>query len=123
MGIFEKTGRELDHNVDDAKRVGRSVLRNARGAGADASAELRALIGELEDSLRDGKDTDIEALRARLRDQLAQARSVLDDAGNTMLARFESAVSATEDRIHQRPWEAIAAAAGISFLLGIIAAR
>jgi len=38
-------------------------------------------------------------------------------------ARIDSAVSATEDHIHQRPWETVGAVAGIAFLLGIIAGR
>jgi ElaB/YqjD/DUF883 family membrane-anchored ribosome-binding protein len=123
MGIFEKAGREVDENVDDARRTGRRVLRHARSAGIDASAEVRALIDQLDDSLRNGNDTDVEVLRKRLQEQISQARSILDDAGNTVRARLEYAVSATEDRIHQRPWETVAAVAGVAFLLGVIAAR
>jgi len=123
MGIFEKTGRQLDGNIDEAKHMGRRTLHTMRGAAADASAQVRVLIDELDDSLRDGTDTDIEALRARLRAQLSQARSALDDAGNSVRARIDSAVSATEDHIHQRPWETVGAVAGIAFLLGIIAGR
>src|ERR1700722_20009865 len=104
MGIFEKTGRHIDGNIDHAKHAGRRTLHTMRGAAADASAQVRALIDELDDSLRNGTDTDIEAWRARLREQLSQARAALDDASDSVRARIDSAVSATEEHIHQRPW-------------------
>lgn len=123
MGIFEKAGRNLDQNVDQAKRTGRHLVRNARGVEFDTHAEIRSLLDQLEASLREGRDSDVAALRERLGSQLAQARSLFDDAQDTVRARFVSAVSATEQQIQRRPWETLGAVASIAFLLGILATR
>jgi ElaB/YqjD/DUF883 family membrane-anchored ribosome-binding protein len=123
MATFEQAGRDIDSDVADAKRAGRRVARNVRIAGNNASDDVRALLDELDDSLRNGKDTDIEALRTRLGAQLARARAVFDDAQDTVRDRLQLAIAATEDRIQDRPWETLGAVAGIAFLLGVIAGR
>lgn len=123
MGTFEQAGRDLDDDVTDAKRIGRRVARNVRIAGNNASEDVRALLDELDESLRETKDTDVEALRTRLGAQLARGRAMLEDAQDNVRDRLQSAIIATEDRFQERPWETLAAVAGIGFLLGVIAGR
>jgi ElaB/YqjD/DUF883 family membrane-anchored ribosome-binding protein len=123
MGSFEQAGRDLDDDVTDAKRIGRRVARNVRIAGNNASDDVRALLDELDESLRETKDTDVEALRTRVNAQLARARAVLEDAQDNVRDRVQSAIAATEDRFQDRPWETLAAAAGIGFVLGVLVGR
>ena len=123
MSNFEQAGRDIDDNVADAKRAGRRVARNVRVAGRDAGDDVRALLDDLDNSLRNGSDTDVDALRLRLGDQLAKSRAMFEDAQDNVRDRFQSAVAATEDRIQDRPWETLGAVAGIAFLLGVIAGR
>jgi ElaB/YqjD/DUF883 family membrane-anchored ribosome-binding protein len=123
MATFEQTSRNLDDSMEDVKRTGRRVARNVRVAGEASSQDIRALLDELDDSLRSGTDTDIDALRARLTEQLANARTVFDDAQDNVRDRVRTAVAMTEDRIQDRPWESVGIVAGIAFLVGVIVGR
>lgn len=80
-------------------------------------------IDDLEATLGDATSTDLEALKARLADQLHDARSSLRDASDTAHDMVRETLDCTEQYIHARPWQAVGLVAGAAFLFGVIVGR
>ncbi|GAA4413940.1 DUF883 family protein [Quisquiliibacterium transsilvanicum] len=89
-------------------------------------ADMRVVVGDLESMLKataNSADADVRALSERLRDRLSVAKSRLLDAEHAMLERGRQLARTTDDYVHQHPWSAIGAAAGIGLLLGVVISR
>ena len=90
---------------------------------ADSSTdELKALIHEAQEALRgekDGKNTNLEDIRARLRAAV--------DEGKTLVTNMSDAVrrqaGKADDTIRANPYQSIGIAAGIGLLLGLLISR
>ena len=123
MGALNKTGDKIEDAVHETARTGRRFARRVSQAGDAAGADIRALLKDLEGSLKASKDDDVAALRARLESRLADARATFDDTQSTFRGKIGAAVTTTDEYVRGRPWETIGAAAGIAFLLGIIIGR
>jgi len=80
-------------------------------------------IDELEATLSDSSATDLEALKARLGDQLQATRQSLRDASDNAHDLMRETLDCTEEYIHARPWQAVGLVAGAAFLLGVIVGR
>lgn len=80
-------------------------------------------IDELEATLSDSSATDLEALKARLTDQLQATRQSLREASDNAHDLMRETLDCTEEYIHARPWQAVGLAAGAAFLLGVIVGR
>jgi ElaB/YqjD/DUF883 family membrane-anchored ribosome-binding protein len=65
----------------------------------------------------------IAIARARAEESLRSAQSRLVDASEEVSARARAAADATDDFVHDNPWQAIGIAAGVAFLLGCLIAR
>lgn len=90
-----------DRLVDDFRRVVR-----------DAEALLRVTA--------DRGDDVIEAARARAEDSLREARQRLAEIEGDLFERTRAAARATDDLVHEKPWQAVGFAAGIGFVLGLL---
>ncbi|MGI4816065.1 MAG: DUF883 family protein [Janthinobacterium lividum] len=123
MGTFENVGERLDDATDDTARAGRRIARRTRNASDGISSDLRTLLRDLDDSLSDGSDTDVAALRERVRARLADAQDLFDDTQQSIKERLDEAIATTDDYVRNRPWETVGAVAGIAFLFGIIIGR
>jgi ElaB/YqjD/DUF883 family membrane-anchored ribosome-binding protein len=64
-----------------------------------------------------------EALRARASEALDLARQRLNDAQTAVANHTRAAARATDDFVHEHPWGAIGAAAGVGFLVGLLVSR
>ena len=80
-------------------------------------------IDELEATLNDKEATDLEALRARLSEQLDATRRSLRDASDNATDLMRETIDCTEEYIHARPWQAIGLVAGAAFLFGVVVGR
>jgi ElaB/YqjD/DUF883 family membrane-anchored ribosome-binding protein len=65
----------------------------------------------------------IATARARAEESLRSAQSRLADASEEVSARARAAAGATDDFVHDNPWQAIGIAAGVAFLLGCLIGR
>lgn len=85
------------------------------------------LLDEFGATLDDNAAQDIDALKARLREQLATARTALNEAAGSansyLRGSVDCAIDCTQEYVETKPWQAVGYAAGIAFLLGIIVAR
>lgn len=99
-----ETEEAKDRLVDDFKRVIR-----------DAEALLKATADQTGDN--------IQAARARAEETLREARLKLDDLQESILDRTKAAYRATDELIHENPWQALGIAAAVGFLLGMLTGR
>jgi ElaB/YqjD/DUF883 family membrane-anchored ribosome-binding protein len=65
----------------------------------------------------------LEALRERLRTHVDAVQNALADAQTSAQRRYRSATVQTERYVRQNPWQSLGIAAGIGFMLGMLASR
>jgi ElaB/YqjD/DUF883 family membrane-anchored ribosome-binding protein len=99
-----QTEEARDRLVDDFKRVIR-----------DAEALLKATADQTGDN--------IQAARERAEETLREARLKLDELQDSILDRTKAAYRATDELIHENPWQALGIAAAVGFLLGMLTGR
>lgn len=90
------------------------------------AADFRAVTDDI-DSLMTATGSQAEgeakALRARIRERLDDARERLLDAQHEAVRRARAAATATDDYVHDNPWQAIGVAAAIGLALGVLIGR
>ena len=64
-----------------------------------------------------------DALKAQASEAVRKVSDTLNDQANVLRDTAVSARYNTQDFIENNPWESVAIAAGIGFLLGVIVAR
>jgi len=95
-----------------------------RRSGAQGRApRSNFLLDEFGAILNDETQTDIESLKARLRERLDEAREAFSDAADSTNDYVREAMDCAEDCIRERPWHSLACAAGAAFILGLIVGR
>lgn len=82
---------------------------------ADAEELLKLTAGQAGDKLAD--------VRARLTDGLAVAKDRISETEAALLEKTKKAAHATDEYVHAHPWESVGVAAGVAFLLGLLAGR
>jgi ElaB/YqjD/DUF883 family membrane-anchored ribosome-binding protein len=82
---------------------------------ADAEALLKASAGQGGEALA--------AVRARVEESLAVAKTKMHDAEEELLARTKAAAKATDEYVHEHPWNAVGVAAGVGLLVGLLISR
>jgi len=60
----------------------------------------------------------IASLRARIQDRLLDARERLTAAEIILVDKTRAAARATDDYVHENPWQAVGIGAGVGFLIG-----
>lgn len=89
-------------------------------------ADLKVLIGDTEELLKataGQAGEKIASARERIQASLSVYKEKLIDAEQAMMERTKEAARATDEYVHDHPWQAVGAAAGIGFLLGLVIAR
>jgi ElaB/YqjD/DUF883 family membrane-anchored ribosome-binding protein len=100
-----KNGKDTrDRLEEDFRRVVR-----------DAEALLRATADQ-------GSDA-VAAARARAEQTLREATNRLYQIEGDLVHRTRAAAKATDEMVHDRPWQAIGIAAGVGFLIGVLSGR
>jgi ElaB/YqjD/DUF883 family membrane-anchored ribosome-binding protein len=64
-----------------------------------------------------------DELREQIRDSLLRARETLKLTEDALQERGKAAVAATEDYVQANPWQSVGIAAGVGFLIGLLATR
>jgi ElaB protein len=61
--------------------------------------------------------------KAKFADHVAALRNSLGKVGGTIADQARTTVRGTDDFVHQRPWQSVAAGAGIGLLVGYLLGR
>ena len=88
--------------------------------------DLKSLISDAEELLKltaDQQGGKLDDLRARLNGRVAVAKDRLADAEAAIVDTGKKAVRATDDYVHENPWQSVGVAAGVAFLLGLLVSR
>ncbi|MBV4488312.1 YqjD family protein [Pseudomonas sp. SWRI153] len=64
-----------------------------------------------------------DELRGQIHESLLRARETLKLTEDTLRERGQAAVTATEDYVSANPWQSVGIAAGVGFLIGLLATR
>ena len=89
-------------------------------------ADLRQVISDAEDLLRLGAEqtgTGASEWRAKVEDRITQAKYKLADLQDSAIERAKAAGHAADDYVHDHPWKAIGAAAGVGLIIGLLIGR
>jgi ElaB/YqjD/DUF883 family membrane-anchored ribosome-binding protein len=95
------TTEKLVSDVQQALSGAESMLEQAAGATAEKAAELRG----------------------RAMQQLRAMRETLQDAQGKALERTKAAAKATDDYVHDHPWQVVVGATAVGVVLGMLIAR
>ena len=88
--------------------------------------DLKSLISDAEELLKltaDQQGGKLDDLRARIHGRVALAKDRLADAEAAIVDTGKKAVRATDDYVHENPWQSVGVAAGVAFLLGLLVSR
>ncbi|GAB1233408.1 YqjD family protein [Ferrigenium sp. UT5] len=104
---------------------------NSVGATFDTSKQrlaqdLRAVIADTEDLLRataDQAGEKMASMRQRAQANLAQAKVRLVEAEQALVDRTKVAAQATDDYVHENPWQSVGIAAAVGVLVGMLIGR
>ena len=89
-------------------------------------ADLRVVIADAEDLLRLGAEqTGASATewRAKVEERISRAKLKLEDLQDSAVAKARAAGHAADDYVHEHPWKAIGAAAGVGLIVGLLIGR
>lgn len=64
-----------------------------------------------------------DELRGQIQDSLDRARETLHLTQDSLRERSQAALTATEDYVQTNPWQSVGIAAGVGFLIGLLANR
>ena len=65
----------------------------------------------------------VAAVRARAEENLREARRKLDEMENDLLTRGKAAAKATDQLVHDKPWQSVAIASAVGIMLGMLISR
>lgn len=91
------------------------LMEDLRIVVEDAQALLNATAGQAGDK--------VEHARGRAEESLRAARARLAEIEGEVSLRAREAVRSTDRYVHENPWGAIGVAAGVAFILGLLAGR
>ena len=89
-------------------------------------SDMKVLVADTEELLRATASQAGEkaaAARERIQATLATTKAKLIDAERAVLEKTKQAARATDDYVHDNPWQAVGVAAGVGFLLGLLIGR
>jgi len=88
--------------------------------------DLKIVIGDAEELLRATAAQAGEkatAAREKIQDSLHRAKIKLAEAEDLMIDKTKQAARATDEYVHEHPWRAVGAAAGIGLIVGLLIGR
>jgi ElaB/YqjD/DUF883 family membrane-anchored ribosome-binding protein len=116
--------------VNDALASGRRFGSDAGDAAGNiknvASAEVKNLIADVEDLLAriaDLKDADVSRVRNKVMQAVGNAKETIAESADNLRRQAREAVTATDDFVHDSPWQAVGIAALVGALVGILVTR
>ena len=88
--------------------------------------DIQNVLADTEALLRDAGDqtgAKADAIRARISAKLAEAKAKLSETEQLVAQKAKVAAKATDQYVHDNPWQSIGIAAGVGFLVGLLVSR
>jgi ElaB/YqjD/DUF883 family membrane-anchored ribosome-binding protein len=91
------------------------LMNNLREVIADAEALLRMTADQAGEDAAD--------IRSRVQTRMNQAKADLLHLQEAAVAKVKAAGHATDEFVHENPWQSIGIAAGVGLVLGLLVSR
>jgi ElaB/YqjD/DUF883 family membrane-anchored ribosome-binding protein len=91
------------------------LIADIKAVVADAEAILSATAGQTGEKMAE--------LRASLMTRIGDAKTRLVDAEQVVVEKARHAARATDEYVHENPWQSILVAGSIGFIIGFLASR
>ncbi len=78
---------------------------------------------ELVKATADQTGDKIGAVRGQAEKSLREARRKLDEMENNIIGRGKAAAKATDQLVHEKPWQSVALASAVGVMLGMLISR
>ena len=102
------------------------MAANSENARSRLVDDFSAVLGEAEDMLKKAAtETGDKArdLRSQVEAKLLTAKLRLQEIEGQALDQAKAAAKATDEYVHDNPWQAIGVAAAVGFLIGLVVGR
>jgi ElaB/YqjD/DUF883 family membrane-anchored ribosome-binding protein len=89
-------------------------------------SDMKLVIGDAEEILRataSQAGEKVGELRERIQERLRVAKIRLQDAEAALVDKTKACARATDDFVHENPWQAVGVAAAIGLALGVLIGR
>ena len=89
-------------------------------------SDLQNVLADTEAMLKDVADESgnmSQAVRERISANLKSVKAKLSETEQLVTEKAKVAVKATDEYVHDNPWQSIGVAAGIGFLIGLLVSR
>lgn len=89
-------------------------------------SDMRIVVADAEEILRataNQAGEKVGELRERIGERLRDAKVRLQDAEAAIADRTKAAARATDDFVHEHPWQAVGVAAAVALALGVLIGR
>ncbi len=107
--------KNLPDELDFPDATKEQLIADFKTVMTDAEALIKATANQGGEALA--------AVRAKAEASLAKAKAQVADAEAALLVRARAAAKATDVYVHENPWKAIGASAGLALLVGFIMGR
>jgi len=101
--------------TNDTQASRERLIKDFRKVISDAEELLKATANVTNDK--------VGTLRARAEENLREARRKLEALENDLIVQTKSAAKAADQLVHENPWQAVAVAAGVGLMFGLLSAR
>lgn len=88
--------------------------------------DFRAVVTDTEELLKataSQTGEKVAAARAKVEESLAATKKRLADLEQGLIEKTRAAARATDELVHEHPWQAVGIAAAVGFLLGMLTSR
>jgi ElaB/YqjD/DUF883 family membrane-anchored ribosome-binding protein len=88
--------------------------------------DLKIVISDVEELLRataGHAGEKVSAAREKIQDSLRHAKLRLADVEDVLIDKGKQAARATDEYVHDHPWQAVGIAAGIGLIIGMLIGR
>ena len=91
------------------------LVQDFRAVVADAEELLKATASQAGEK--------VAVARERIQDSLHHAKVKLAEAEDILVQRSKQAARATDDYVHENPWQAVGAGIGVGLVIGLLIGR
>lgn len=105
----------MSKSIQNTTVTKEQLIQDFKVVIADAEALIKATANQ-------GGEA-VSNLRAKAEESLTVAKEKLADAQDALIEKGRVAAKATDDYVHEKPWNAVGIAAGVGLLVGLLIGR
>jgi len=103
-----------------------SAVAAAAAGQSRAAGEFHSFLADIEDlitTMTSLTGEDLARAKAKLTERVATAKKSVEEMGGAIASQARKSATATNDYVHENPWQAIGIGAAVGLLLGFVLAR